>query len=111
MVDHVFQPRSARLETMESIKKYPGVEHKVVTKGLKVFSSRLACDGTACTLITKGSCTWAGLNDEKWDRSRVDIRSRKGWSVRSGMFVGIFEFLFGNSAACDKQLDVSLLPM
>lgn len=111
MVDHIFQPRSARLETVESIKKYPGVEHQVVTKGLKVFSSRQACDGTACTFITKGSCTWACPDDEKWDQSRVDIRSRKGWSVRSGMFVGILEFLVGNRAACDKPLDVSLLPM
>jgi hypothetical protein len=99
------------METLEAIKKIPGVEYKVVKKGSKVFASRQGCDGTTCTLITKGTCKWASPDDEKCHQSRVDMNSRKGWGVRYGMFVGIFEFLVGDSIAQDKELDVSLFLM
>lgn len=93
---------------LEFITKFPRVKNEVVSKGRVVFVSRQICRRTAFTVITQGSCEWIDPDDEKWDRKRVDMGSRKGWSVRSGNFVGLFEFLVGNGTAPDRRLHVSV---
>ena len=109
-IDDAFFFLRALMETLQSLKKHPGMVQHVKRKGEVLFNNRQPSDPDTigCWILTQGSGIWMDPMAEEWERRRVNIGSRSGWTVSSGQFVGLLQFLSGGRGEkSEKEMQVS----